>query len=132
MAYDQIGGYAAVRIYAVDDIALARQIKAHGMSWRLALATQDVTCRMYRNSAEVFEGFTKNLFAGFGYRTPPFVLVWLWIGIVFLQPPIVLVLIAAGLLHSTYSAVMAAAGIFLAALGDIERTLRFSPVPRVL
>ena len=115
-AYDQIGGYAAVRTDAVDDIALARQIKAHGLSWRMALATQDVRCRMYRNSAQVFEGFTKNLFAGFGYRMLPFVLVWLWIGIVFLQPPIVLVLIAAGLLHSTYSAVMAAAGIFLAVL----------------
>jgi chlorobactene glucosyltransferase len=115
-AYDQIGGHAAVRDDAVDDIALARQIKAHGLRWRMALATQDVRCRMYRNSAQVFEGFTKNLFAGFGYRVLPFVLVWLWIGIVFLQPPIVLALIAAGLLHSTYSAVMAAAGIFFAVL----------------
>jgi chlorobactene glucosyltransferase len=115
-AYDQIGGYAAVRTDAVDDIALARQIKAHGLGWRMALATQDVRCRMYRNSAQVLEGFTKNLFAGFGYRVLPFLLIWLWIGIVFLQPPIVLVLIAAGLLHSTYSAVMAAAGIFFAVL----------------
>jgi chlorobactene glucosyltransferase len=94
-AYDQIGGYAAVRTDAVDDIALARLIKAHGLSWRMALATQDVHCRMYRNSAQVFEGFTKNLFAGFGYRVLPFLLIWLWVGIVFLQPPIVLVLVAA-------------------------------------
>ncbi|WP_423224879.1 glycosyltransferase [Candidatus Amarolinea aalborgensis] len=115
-AYDQIGGYAAVRADAVDDIALARQIKAHGLSWRMALATQDVRCRMYRNSAQVFEGFTKNLFAGFGYRVLPFLLIWLWICIVFLQPPIVLALIAAGLLHSTYSVVMAAVGVFLAVL----------------
>ncbi len=71
---------------------------------------------MYRNSAQVFEGFTKNLFAGFGYRVLPFLLIWLWIGIVFLQPPIVLALIAAGLLHSTYSVVMAVAGIFFAVL----------------
>ncbi len=115
-AYDQIGGYAAVRTDAVDDIALARQIKAHGLSWRMALATQDVRCRMYRNSAQVFEGFTKNLFAGFGYRVLPFLLIWLWIAIVFLQPPIVLVLIAGGLPHSTYSVVVAAAGIFFAVL----------------
>ena len=92
------------------------RIKAHGLSWRMALATQDVRCRMYRNSAQVFEGFTKNLFAGFGYRVLPFLLIWLWICIVFLQPPIVLALIAAGLLHSTYSVVMAAVGVFLAVL----------------
>ncbi len=115
-AYDQIGGHAGVRTDAVDDIALARQIKARGLRWRMALATEDVRCRMYRSSAQVFEGFTKNLFAGFGYRVLPYLLVWLWIGIVFLQPPLVLALIASGLLHSAYSAVMAAVGIFFAVL----------------
>ena len=71
-AYEQIGGHAAVRSDAVDDIALGRRIKAHGLRWRLADATRDVRCRMYQNADQVFEGFSKNLFAGFGYRVLPF------------------------------------------------------------
>ena len=126
-AYDQIGGYTAVRTDAVDDIALARQIKAHGLSWRMALATQDVRCRMYRNSAQVFEGFTKNLFAGFGYRVLPFVFVWLWIGIVFLQPAFMVLLAVAGVPLSAYSLATAAAGVFFALLlwGISDRCFRF-------
>ena len=51
---------------------------------------------MYRNSTQVFEGFTKNLLAGFGcIGCAEFLLIWLWIGIVFLNHPIYTVLIAA-------------------------------------
>ena len=83
----------------------------------MAKATRDVRCRMYRDASQVFEGFSKNLFAGFGYRVLPFLLIWLWIGIVSLQPPVVLLLSAAGLLHSTYSVAVAAAGIAAASAG---------------
>jgi chlorobactene glucosyltransferase len=89
-AYDRIGGHAAVRSDPVDDIALARRIKAHGLRWRLADASHDVRCRMYQEADQVFEGFSKNLFAGFGQRLLPFIGVWLWLAIVFLLPIVVL------------------------------------------
>lgn len=89
-AYRAIGGHGAVRGDVADDLALARRIKAQGFRWRFADGQERVSCRMYRNFHQVFEGFSKNLFAAFGYRLIPFVLVWLWLGIVFLQPPIVL------------------------------------------
>ena len=41
---------------------------------------------MYQNSRQVFEGFGKNLFAGFDYRLLPCVISWLWLSIVFVQP----------------------------------------------
>ena len=107
-AYEQIGGYAAVRADAVDDIALGRRIKAHGLRWRMAKATRDVRCRMYRDASQVFEGFSENLFAGFGYRVLPFVFVWLWIGIVFLQPAFMVLLAVAGVPLSAYSLATAA------------------------
>jgi chlorobactene glucosyltransferase len=85
-AYAAIGGHSAVRDDAVDDIALGRRIKARGLRWRFADAGSDVSCRMYRNAQEVFEGFSKNLFAAFGYRLLPFVGVWAWLVIAFLLP----------------------------------------------
>ena len=126
-AYEQIGGYAAVRADAVDDIALGRRIKAHGLRWRMANASQDVRCRMYRDAHQVFEGFSKNLFAGFGYRVLPFVFVWLWIGIIFLQPVLIAALAVAGVPLSAYSLATAAAGVFFALLlwGISDRCFRF-------
>ena len=91
-AYTQIGGHAAVRSDAVDDIALGRRIKAQGLRWRLTDATHDVRCRMYQNADQVFEGFSKNLFAGFGYRLLPFLVTWIWLVIAFLLPLGVLLL----------------------------------------
>ena len=85
-AYARIGGYAAVRSDPVDDMALGRRIKALGLRWRLADATRDVRCRMYRNAGQVFEGFSKNLFAAFGNRLLPFIGVWAWLSIVTLLP----------------------------------------------
>ncbi len=85
-AYTQIGGHAAVRGDPVDDMALGRRVKAQGFRWRLADATHDVRCRMYKNAGQVFEGFSKNLFAAFGNRLLPFIGVWAWLSIVTLLP----------------------------------------------
>lgn len=85
-AYTQIGGHAAVRGDPVDDMALGRRIKTQGLRWRLADATRDVRCRMYRDAGQVFEGFSKNLFAAFGNRLLPFIAVWAWLSIVTLLP----------------------------------------------
>lgn len=89
-AYRAIGGHAAVRGDVADDLALARRVKAHGLRWRLVDAQARVSCRMYRNFREAFTGLSKNLFAAFGCRLVPFVLVWAWLGIVFLQPAVML------------------------------------------
>jgi chlorobactene glucosyltransferase len=63
-AYQLIGGHAVVKGHLVDDVALAREIKCHG----LRLANRDgsdlVQCRMYENALQLWEGFTKNLRAG--------------------------------------------------------------------
>lgn len=85
-AYEAIGGHAAVATDPVDDIALGRRIKAQGLCWRVADATRDVRCRMYYSAQEVFEGFSKNLFASFGNRVLPFLAVWLWLEVVYLLP----------------------------------------------
>jgi chlorobactene glucosyltransferase len=100
-AYAAIGGHEAVRENAVDDIGLGREIKAHGRKLRLVDGGRLVDCRMYRGFGEIWEGFSKNLFAAFEYRGPLFLFVWLWLGVVFLEPPIVIALGIAGLLPAT-------------------------------
>ena len=95
-AYEAIGGYAAVRQAAVDDLTLGRLTVACHRRWRMADATGDVSCRMYQSPRQVFEGFGKNLFAGFDYRLLPCVVSWLWLSIVFVQPLLTLLSALAG------------------------------------
>mgnify|MGYP005849052077 CR=1 FL=1 len=89
-AYEQVGGHAAVKGNIVDDIALGRKIKAHGLCWRLVDGSRYIRCRMYHNFQEVYNGLSKNLFAVFNSNVPLFILIWLWLGLVFLEPLLVL------------------------------------------
>ncbi len=63
-AYDHIGGHRAVADDLVEDVALARQIKAFGLKMRLMLGLGLVKVRMYQNLAALWEGWTKNLHMG--------------------------------------------------------------------
>jgi chlorobactene glucosyltransferase len=65
-AYDAIGGHAAVKASIIDDIALARRIKACGCRLRMADGAGVIGCRMYRDWAGVRDGYAKNIIAGYG------------------------------------------------------------------
>jgi chlorobactene glucosyltransferase len=91
-AFEQIGGYAAIRGEAVDDLALTQRIKAAGLRWRMVDATARLRCRMYHSAREVYAGFTKNLFAAFEYRLLPYLFIWGWMLLVTWEPLIVLLL----------------------------------------
>jgi chlorobactene glucosyltransferase len=91
-AYDAIGGYEAIRSHPVDDVTLGRRIRSHGYQWLLVDGTHHVHCRMYRDFDSAVAGFTKNLFAFFDHHILLYLLAWLWIGFIFLEPVVVLVL----------------------------------------
>jgi len=90
--YQEIGGYEAIRDEIADDLALVRQVKAHKRRWRLFDGILLIQCRMYRNFSQVISGFSKNFFAVFGNRIIPFLFIWFWLAIVFIEPPLVLLL----------------------------------------
>jgi chlorobactene glucosyltransferase len=91
-AYDAIGGFEAIRSHPVDDVTLGRRILSHGYKWLLVDGTHHVHCRMYQDFASAVAGFTKNLFAFFDHHILLYLLAWLWIGFVFLEPVLVILL----------------------------------------
>jgi chlorobactene glucosyltransferase len=115
-AYEQVGGHAAVRQQVVDDLALGWRIKVHGLRWRLLDGGRHIRCRMYQSFRGVYEGLSKNLLAAFGYNVPLFVFVWLWLGIVFWEPLVVIILGVIGVSMPALSPVLAAAAMVLSLL----------------
>ena len=107
-AYKKIGGHEALGRSIVDDLELARKIKAAGMRWRVVRVSDLVSCRMYHNGREAVGGFTKNLFAAFGFRLLPYLFVFLWLAVLFLAPLAVLISSAFGLAPAAQFGALAA------------------------
>jgi glycosyltransferase involved in cell wall biosynthesis len=68
-AYEAIGGHAAVRGSLLEDVELARAAKRVGRL-RFRYAPEAVSTRMYRNTRDLVEGWTKNLAALFPNALP--------------------------------------------------------------
>lgn len=64
-AYDAIHGHESVRSHLVEDVALGREILLGGHRLGNADGSHLVSCRMYESFGGIWEGFTKNLRAGF-------------------------------------------------------------------
>jgi chlorobactene glucosyltransferase len=100
-AYLAIGGHESISSSVVDDMSLARQIKAEGLSWRVSYIADLVSCQMYHSSREAIDGFTKNLFAAFDYRLLPFLFAFIWLMVMFWEPLIVLAATISGQVTQT-------------------------------
>jgi len=96
-AYQAVGGHAALGTSFLDDIVLARRIKAIGKRWRVLSIADLVSCRMYRSSQRAYEGLTKSLFGAFGYRLLPYVFITLWLTCLAWVPIVVYLLWLGGL-----------------------------------
>jgi hypothetical protein len=60
-AYDAVGGHAAVATSLLEDVALARAVKASGRKIFFRFGGDAVRTRMYRTLPQLVEGWTKNL-----------------------------------------------------------------------
>lgn len=65
-AYRSIGGHGCVRDKVLEDIALARAIKAAGGRAGVTDGTQLASCRMYEGAGAVVDGYAKSLWSAFG------------------------------------------------------------------
>ncbi|MFT7625415.1 MAG: chlorobactene glucosyltransferase [Myxococcota bacterium] len=67
-AWERLGGFRGVAHEVVDNMALCRLAKQAGLRVVFADGDQMARCRMYANAAEVWAGFSKNVFEGTGGR----------------------------------------------------------------
>lgn len=67
-AYRQIGGFEALRMEVLEDLNLARRIKALGLRQRAALSSGMVRVHWAAGAMGVVRVMTKNLFALFDFR----------------------------------------------------------------
>ena len=67
VAYDAVGGHAAVATSLLEDVALARAVKASSRKIFFRFAGDAVRTRMYRTLPQLIEGWTKNLALLFPY-----------------------------------------------------------------
>lgn len=91
-AYDHIGGHESVAGDIIEDLRLAQRAKGLGARVELASAARVSRCRMYRNGDEVIEGFSKNLFPGLGFSVPTTLFFTLGMTILYVVPPLLLLL----------------------------------------
>jgi glycosyltransferase involved in cell wall biosynthesis len=89
--YDSVGGHAAVATDILEDVALAKRVKSSGRKIRFRYAADAVRTRMYRNFAQLREGWTKNLallFPAPGRLAAKTLVLWMVLWTAFLWPQI--------------------------------------------
>ena len=95
--YQRIGGHRALAAEVVEDLALARTIKAGGHRLRYLLGLDAVDLRMYADLAALWEGWTKNWCLGLD-RDPAKALAAAGVVVVMFSIPWLLLPVAIGLL----------------------------------
>jgi glycosyltransferase involved in cell wall biosynthesis len=70
-AYDRAGGHAAVRDRFVEDIYMAKHVKALGLPIRVAIGKEISSTRMYTSLHQLIRGWSRILFDALGRRPWP-------------------------------------------------------------
>ena len=114
-AYQMIGGHRAALNTSIEDIVLARRIIHQGLRWDFWDLSDRVFCRMYQDFASASNGISKNLFGVFQYNLPVFAFAWIWLLLVFVEPFVLILATALGLLipGPVFRLALAASGLSL-------------------
>jgi len=87
-AYERCNGHAGVRSEILEDVALARAVKRAGYRAMLADGGPLVQTRMYTNAGDVWQGYSKNTYAFFGYNAILLAMGIVSLALVFVAPPL--------------------------------------------
>lgn len=91
-AYDAIGGHESVKDALVEDVWLSRKIKERGLKLAVIDGKHLASVRMYRGFAEIWNGFSKNIFAGFNFSSTVLFTVNIFYIILFIMPFVFLII----------------------------------------
>ncbi len=82
-----IGGFEGVRDDVAEDLKLAELLKRSGSRYRAAYAPRLIATRMYAGLGEIWEGFSKNFFAGMQFSLIRTLAGGFWIFVFGVLPP---------------------------------------------
>lgn len=68
--YDALGGYEALRMEVLEDMALGHRVKQAGYAQRVAFGRDLARIRWAESMWGIMENLTKNMYAVFRFRTP--------------------------------------------------------------
>ena len=125
-AYDALGGHAALRGEIVEDVEFARRLKADGR-YRLVLLGGSAVARvrMYHSLAEIWEGFTKNVYVGADGDVPALLAGSAFMLLLSAPPVLAIAALARGRRYEALEAALAAATI----VATIRRGIRMVGMP---
>ena len=66
--YEKLGEHRAVRSHIIEDVNLARKLKATGAKVQTWMTTDLIQTEMYHDFRDMWEGLAKNAYAGIEYR----------------------------------------------------------------
>jgi chlorobactene glucosyltransferase len=84
--YASINGFEPVKHSILEDMALARNVKAQNLRFVLLNGLGSVKCKMYSSTQETFDGFAKAAFVGLGSSVPALLVSILFFAWLFLAP----------------------------------------------
>ncbi len=91
-AYQQLGGFDALRMEILEDLTLARRVKLAGLRQRVATAPGLVSLHWASGAVGVINVMTKNLFAVFRFRASLLLLACIWLTLFCIMPVVFLAL----------------------------------------
>ncbi len=62
-AYRDVGGHTVVAGQVIEDITIMFNLKKHGYRGTPVIGAEIASCRMYTSAAEIYTGYTKNLWS---------------------------------------------------------------------
>lgn len=89
-AYEAAGGHQAVKEHLLEDVALARAVKAVGQRIAFVDAFDMIYCHMYTSFAHTWVGFSKTFFAFYNYSLRAALAIILLDLALFVVPPLLL------------------------------------------
>ncbi|MBN2073095.1 MAG: glycosyltransferase [Actinobacteria bacterium] len=89
-AYYRCGGHRSVKNAVIEDVALSKQAKSHGLRFMIFDGRAAVFCRMYHGLKEVIRGFSKFIFLAMSRSILKLTFVIKFLVMLFLMPFILL------------------------------------------
>jgi chlorobactene glucosyltransferase len=124
-AYQAVGGHEAVKAAMVEDVWLARRVKETGRRLAIRYGATAVSCRMYSSFADIWNGFSKNIFPGLGYSVPAMAAVMLFSFATSVLPFLMMIDVAATGGWTSIAAEIVAAEVALVLLIRFVLAIRF-------